>query len=528
MLNMSYSKRSVASDFRYDTVILCLLSCMSAYAIYAVRFGIPDDAFIYARIADNFASGHGWSFNPTLITDAATSPFFVLLLVLLKFVGLTGAAALLTVYWAGLASLLSILYWQLRRVGQIASALALMAIIFLSTILKPVGMETTVFLASIAFACLAYEREWKFLCGLSIGIAMLGRPDGIVMLPVIVGFEVITKRRVPWKAMASCLLVIGPWLLFSLVEFHDLIPHTAIVKSLQGHLAAWNSPEGWAWAFISQLPLPFLLAPCFMIGSIVLTAGLKSRPPFAALLVCFGVAQVIGYTILGAPEGYPWYYVPGNLAYLIAAFIGAEFLFHQVHKWAAAIPFLNLAVAPESLRKLDRRALGLALSIACVFGVMFLDMHWRVHKHYRESDNYIGAAKWLQAHGSRKDWVAADEIGYIGYFSGLNVKDMLGLLDQYSVRYLKDYQWDWWYTEHTVRPKFAMLHDPNWIGEPNARRREWPIEKKIAFFKEYTKVQAFGDISIYELVENASAPESAYSMMPASSLAGAPHPVSGN
>lgn len=506
---MPDSKRLLASDFGYDIAISCVLACISAYTIYAVRFGIPDDAFIYSRIAENFASGNGWSFNPGVMTNAATSPLFVILLATLNRIGLTGAAALLAAYWAGLTSLVSILYWQLRRAGRFAAALAAIAIILLSTILKPVGMETTVFLASIAFVCVAYEREWKFLLGLSLGIAILGRPDGIIMLPIIAGFEFFTKRSVPWKVMVSCFLVIAPWLLFSLFEFHGLVPHTATIKSVQGHLAARHSLEGWASAFIAQLPLPFLLVPCFITGAIILIAGLKSRPPFATLLVCFGIAQVIFYTILAAPAGYPWYYVPGNLSYLIAAFIGAQYFSHQAQKWATSIRLRNIQTASERFRNLDGRALGLALSIACLFGLMLFDTHWRAHKHYRESENYIDAAKWLQAHGSRKDWLAADEIGYIGYFSGLNVKDMLGLLDQYSVPYIKDEQWDWWYTEQTVRPRFAMLHEPNWIGEPNARYGAWPTEKKQEFFGDYTKVQSFGDVVIYELVENARASDAA-------------------
>jgi hypothetical protein len=92
---------------------------------------------------------------------------------------------------------------------------------------------------------------------------------------------------------------------------------------------------------------------------------------------------------------------------------------------------------------------------------------------YRLSPDYIAAAQWLKQHAGPSDWVAADEIGYLGVYSGLPIRDMLGLADADSVRPLQMHRWEYWLTDDGA-PRFIVIHDPEMPGEPGSPVTPWP------------------------------------------------------
>src|SRR5262245_49741339 len=60
---------------------------LAEYAVTGGKWGFSlDDSWIYATIARNLATGHGYSFNPGETTGGATGPLYAFLLALLYLV----------------------------------------------------------------------------------------------------------------------------------------------------------------------------------------------------------------------------------------------------------------------------------------------------------------------------------------------------------------------------------------------------------------------------------------------------------
>ena len=456
----------------------------AAGLLVLVRRGIPDDAFIYLRYAENLHLGNGWAFNVGHPSDAATSPAYTLFLAITRGLGIGGPTALLLTFGLGMVAMAVGLYFGLRENGRLTAwAVALTALAW-PGLLHVVGLETSFFAAAVVLAALAYDRRWMWTAGLAAGVAALGRPEGLVVALLLAGIEIVRRDGRLYKIVIPTLLLLLPWKLFEWVSFGTLIPHSLQVKAFQGSL---NS-QHWISAFFDQIPLPAVVLPLAAVGTAVAAVQFRRGRPFSLVVIAVGLLQVLAYTALNAPSWYQWYFEPGNLAMILAAGLG-----------------LHWAVRTAASRIADRQTGGgaprttwvpLAGLLVVVFGAT---LSWQrlpvpgqpssLTSPFRLSDSYLRVASWLRAHSPPGAWVATGKIGYLGYYSGLNVLDTMGLADQQSVPMLSKDPWFWWFATRPA-PLFVVVHVPAWPGEPEppGASAAWPGPEYHRFLQDYVPV----------------------------------------
>ena len=113
------------------------------------------------------------------------------------------------------------------------------------------------------------------------------------------------------------------------------------------------------------------------------------------------------------------------------------------------------------------------------------------------SPGYIAAAGWLRGHARPGEWVAADEIGYLGMYSGLPIRDMLGLADPRSIGPLQRGRWAFWFTD-SPEPGFIVIHTPTWAGEPGCPETPWPAAALNRYAGAYHQVFQAGAVKIMQ------------------------------
>lgn len=464
-----------------DVAILAVIACVLAYLVYRVRTILPDDAFIYLRISNNIASGHGWAFNDGSAVNAATSPIFAIVVATLCFLRLPDIWPLLVASFLGLFTLAFVLYCEARSFGRMPALVLCLAVCTWPSLLITVGLEPSVFLACIALTAMATQKRNYVLAGFFAGLTALGRPEGLAMLPLLLAAELVRTRKIAWKALASFAVVVVPWAAFSLVRFGTVLPHTMKVKAAQASTGYWSDP--WYRAFLWQLIAPRGFFVLLALAGAWYAVRNFSRRPFAFLVTAFATVQVAGYSLLKAPSSYFWYYAVGDMAYSFAAVLGL------------------IVLAQGCARRFARSRAAILNVAAILIAVFCARQEWRgMSKHlapFRLSSEYRSAGQWLKEHGAAGDWVACNEIGYLGYYSGLNVRDMLGLLEPSSIQPLKQHQWDWWFTGFS-HPRFVVLHVPGWIGEPDTTEFAWDPAAEQQFDSSYRQVFASGTIRVLE------------------------------
>lgn len=230
---------------------------------------VTDDTYIHLRYAENLASRGEFAFNPGDSTYGATSPLWIIGLVALLSLGVTGPAAAWTM---GLVSgmLMIIVYAGLLRRLPFSEpwrwwlfALGVVDAWFLRWTMS--GMETP--LATAALLVLLWPlvmespehaaptkprpRLWpRYLAwGVAAGLAALVRPEFLLLapagLPWLLHFEYrrgdiiagapgrvrARPHRLVAAAAAGWLLTVGPWIAYAMRAFGRWTPGTASAKS---------------------------------------------------------------------------------------------------------------------------------------------------------------------------------------------------------------------------------------------------------------------------------------------------------
>jgi hypothetical protein len=491
-----------------DISVVLIFAAIAGVLVYSFRHAIPDDAFIYLRFAENIVSGKGWAYNAGIPSDAATSPVYLLILSAIHMFGISGPNALLAGYALGLFVISSAIYWQLKAQGRSTAIILALVASSLPMLLKNVGLETSVFLACVVLTGMAYARGWGAATGILAGLTALARPEGIAMIFLAVGADIFMRKRIAWRTILPFLCVIAPWLIFSLVEFGSIVPHTTQIKSLQSHLTLWDA--NWTISFIKQIPMNVFVLPLAFVGTLIAGKEFLENRPFLLLIVGFCIVQVAGYSLLQAPVGYFWYYAPGNLAVYLSASVALIEILRRLWHWQNAMSKRLLADKPigsSSRSYAKSRGLLVRISAFSMAAVLFyfsaLEVRYlhsifvRSMRPYRLSAEYMAIGQWLKEHADQHDFVAADEIGYIGYYSNLRLRDMLGLLDLKSITPLSEHRWDWWYTDYPS-PKYIVVHKSGGPGEPNSELFPWPADTHASFINNYHLVYVSGTVGVFQ------------------------------
>ena len=438
-----------------------------------VHFAAPilpfDDAYITYRHVDNFVAGNGPVYNPGERIFGCSTPLYFIWLASLKFVtgmDLPMLAVRSNALWYAMscAGCMALLFRLSGSYGLAALGGGFLCMDRSQLAISTGGMESFLFV-SLALGCLiACTYRQPFLTGTLLGFAILARLEGICLLPVI--FLVYRPRQL-LRAVFSCCIVLGLWVVPALLYFGTAVPHSIKAKAAPLYILPWF--QG-AFTCLSQLGREF--AWDFASRHFTSRLSLAEGALIVGLIAAGGLIQA-ARNPRGLVAAAPAVFVLGVIAmYGVANTLIADWYFPSVI--VAALVACLLAIHAVA-RMLPHAAAGWPLSVVvttslAVAWVVFASIRPSAGEHLRlvspmqmaREDaarlrvvTYLRCAEWLNQHAGRGDVVAAPEIGGFGFAYRGPILDPCGLVSPQAIPYLP--------SQGALLPEFIAATRPKWI-----------------------------------------------------------------
>ena len=455
-----------------------VLAGVALLGIHHLDGHVYDDAFIFSRYAGNLVAGKGWTFDPGLsTTNGATSPLWTVVLAIAYFFrrDMESNATLLSAGCLAGAGLLT--FATLRRlVSPMAGAAAAILLVTNPLLVESRGMESTLFVllvAAVLFAACVTDRP--VATGVLMGLLVLVRPDGAVLVLGVLGYRWWTTRRPPVSMGVAAALTLVPWLVYSSIALGTPLPGTLAAKMAQGRSAAFGSFGGHftyirsaLHAFRSQRWLQLL-----GLGAVVgVVLGWRRPPvrPYLVLLVGFAGVLFGLYGLAIKPPDYLWYYAPQYAVASVLCGVGiAE---------AITVVMDHLRLALRARRRLVWSATVVVVVATMLVGV---GSYARGYPY----GGYDALSAWLRSTTPPNTTVAASEIGVVGWRSDRTIVDYLGLLSDQSAREVARGDYRSWIDRE--KPDLFVAHLSPFVFEATPMASDW-------FSRAYTPVAEITDV----------------------------------
>lgn len=392
--------------------------------MYAV--GIPfhwrftnDDSFIFYRYAEHIASGMGPAYNPGVNCEGFTSTAWTYVIALGNTLGAPPI-------------------WFSKTLGTLLGAIALVAmtltvrrlsedarVIFLSSLVVtasqvfmawiPSGMDTALFVGWMSvwvysLVCNPAGLSWHLLLA-ALGVWI--RPEAYLVVAVGVGWNLYEHRDKPEHGRrlvfagltATAMILPFAWRYFTFSEF---LPTTFYAKSDR----TLRSGLGFLFGAVNGYGAVVWAVALFGLWSV------RRTMRWAGILLVAIAAYVVwvGGDVLTQRFSLWWMpLVALGLAAGLREIVSTRLIDHRV-----AIPLLALLLTGQELH----RMYSVTRPGSENDGYTYVSSN---AVHTAEADIPIG--KFLREHGAPGDTVVTDNIGAIGYYSGMVVVDVLGLVD---------------------------------------------------------------------------------------------------
>ncbi len=395
-------------------MLLTLLAAAGLFAALHQRHF--DDTFITYRYATQLARGAGFVYNSGERVLSTTTPLYTLLLAPLAWLGwdvplVSTAISALALALGGLG------WWQLGRRWREPLVGLSAAVLYpaFPWLVPTVGAETALYCALLIWSVVAYAYGRPAWLGALLALLALTRPDGLLMVGVMLVFWLVEGRRLPPRAavlwLALPLLAWGAWATW---YFGGPLPVTLAAKQAQDRLGGSRSfwqgllqqLRGW-WPLWLRVALVALAA----IG--VLFGAWRHRRWL--VLPLWAICYLIAYVGLGVGS-YFWYYAPLAVGLVPLVALGIAAVAAAVRRWR--------------LQWLTTLAL--------------LSLLWltecRTLRYFAQQDDprftvYRQAGEWLRAHTPPDARVGMLEVGIVGFYSDRPIIDFAGLLQPAVARH---------------------------------------------------------------------------------------------
>jgi hypothetical protein len=405
-----------------------------------------DDAYITFRYAQNVIAGHGLVYNPGEAVLGTTTPLYALLLAA---IGLLSGGVhapypqlALAVNALADAATCALLVLLGRRLGHpLAGTAASLVWAFapVSVTFAIGGMETSLVIALMTGTLYLHSIRRPTAAALTAALALLTRPDSLILIGPL-ALERLrqalpqgrwNRLRIPltWREAAAFAVPLLAWVSFGFAVYGNPIPHSILAK-----VAAYRlPPEAGVVRLLQHYSTPFFEEVTF--GPAAIAVGLFLYP----LLCAIGALRVLrqetwAWPLFLYPFAYfavfaatnvlifRWYLAPPIPFYLLAIFLGIDVISRDVKR---SLPTVALAAA------------GLALTLNA----------WTLHPDHgpdRPAPQmafvklellYERVAADLRGRVSPGEVIAAGDIGALGYFTGAQMLDTIGLVSPVAVGY---------------------------------------------------------------------------------------------
>lgn len=450
-------------------IIICLLA-VAARLIPGER--TIDDSYITYRYARNLLAGVGFVYNPGERVLGTTTPLYTALMAGLAF--FTGgvnapfprlamivnalADALTCFLMAGLGLKAGTKYagWGAAIVWAIAPFSVTFAI---------GGLETSVYVLLLTAMFSAYLSNHPIWAAFLGALAYLTRPDALILIgPLALDFLIQHWRSGAWRSsrpeiLLSGLALLAPvllWTIFAALYFGSPLPHSIAAKSLAYRIGPgasfirllqhYNTPflghltfGNW-WIAVGFVLYPFL----YLIGSIYLLRQTRRWWPY--LLYPYLYLAIFA---LANPLIFRWYLTPPLPAYFLGILSGLEILLRPKEAQADNV---NTSVHSPDIIQTRHSRIRSAIQIGLIILAPVIltlrgwvwqpdhgpstpapDMAWfKLELLYRQAADML--APEIAARPAPV-WLAAGDVGVLGFFTGANILDTVGLNSPVATRY---------------------------------------------------------------------------------------------
>jgi hypothetical protein len=492
---------------RWWVYLALAAACVAAYLAAAGlhgQQGFPlDDAWIHQTYARSLALSGRWEYLPGQVSAGSTAPLWTLLL----------AAG----YWAGVpylwwtwglgAVMLALCGWLAQELAErlfpqagapwTGAAVGLLCVGEWHLVWAAVsGMETLLFMAlSLLFMervahCALHEsgrdplRNWAGV-GLVAALLVLTRPEGVV-LAALGGLVLVWCRRSLQElvrggiagALPFAALLI-PYVLFNYRASGRLWPNTFYAKQAE-YSALLATPFVARLARVLLPPLTgfqVLLVPGIGFAVVMSirrigTNGRSGRWLVQSLPLASGLSH-LGMYAWRLPVTYQHgrYLIPVIPSLILYGVIGTAGWIRPGHS--------------QFLRRVLSRSAAAAIAVLLVAFVVVGAGTYARDVSVIEGE-MVTVARWLSQNTAANAWIAAHDIGAIGYFAGRPILDLAGLISPEVGPLLRDEQA---LAEHVLdSPAEYLVSAPGWpyaeiAGRPDVR---------LVFSADFELTQALG------------------------------------
>ena len=431
-----------------------------------------DDAFITYRYARNILSGNGFAFNPGVHIQGTTTPFYTLLLTLLGLFARRETAsfpeiALFVNVFAD--SLTALIIWEIGKKLNSATtgtaAALFWAIAPYSVTFSIGGLETSLYILLLTASVYFYIQKKTRLAAFSSSLGVVTRPDGILLSILLIVHLIWTllkdnqnpsqskwdrfKTIIPEIILFSFPLLL--WFGFAWIYFGNPIPHSILAKSqayflpqksafirfLQHFATPFMDQHtfGTYWVGVSLVLYPFL----FIIGA---RKGLSNTsrlwPWILYPWLYFSIFS------LANPLIFRWYLTPPLLPYIFFIFTGIEDIIRSILSKLQHVPYLSALAADQNV--ITNLVIILPLILTSQAWTLKPDhgpqrpapkMAWfKLELLYREAAQVINEDLQSTKDPTHpKPILAAADVGVLGYYTGLEILDLVGLNSREALDY---------------------------------------------------------------------------------------------
>ncbi|HVP29663.1 MAG TPA: hypothetical protein VMW35_10945 [Myxococcota bacterium] len=436
-----------------------------------------DDAYITFRYARNLLNGSGLVYNPGQAVLGTSTPLYAFAPAAVTWatqLDIPTASLWINALADGLVTYLLYRLARQMELPRWAAGLCALGWAFYPISLRYAagGMESSL-VAALGVSAVALFLMRRCTAAVSVAaLAVLARPDALVVLFVLLGGLALERRRAPVRELWLVLALWLPWIAWAFVQYGSPVPQSMQAKS---------------HAIYQSQPAENLLQILYQLGSIAIGGpiGLAAKgialfvPPDLARGLVVAALAVAGLWAIGARYAARidrrWLVV---LAY-VPLFFGSYALVGvrgvTMAEWyvVPAMPFVFLGVFAglagalrASRSRVTRKvALGLCgwIALAQVAGLNFGRVPGRpwlvpLSIWVEREALYQEAAAVVRERSRPGDVVAATEIGALGYACDCTIFDTVGLVSPEAVAYYPAPDGAFVAGIHYVLPA-RMIHD---------------------------------------------------------------------
>jgi len=384
----------------WKTYSIFLLSIVAF--LYIFRGIYVDDTFITLCYARSLARDAVWGMHPDWVSNAATSPLNVILLT--GFIEL-GVDPLLApyVYTSVLAVVVfvELLFVSQRLFGTDEWAYAGTLLLFTNPLLvSTMGLETYLFVTLVIACYICFEREAFYLLGAACGLLALTRPDGVLLLAIVLALTLLRRPVDALKILAAAAAVAAPWELVSWSYLGSLLPDTFFIKRMESSWSGFHFPGGILLFFLDY---PAATLASFALLPFAPFAGplIKKGPAGRDLLLILGGTALLHLACYGALSVPPYHWYFGLLCASGVLLGSARLILSYPQRWArmAAVGAVSLFGAAVSARA------------ALTTGEMPIHSNWATARQYE------AMAQWINQQPEIELFRVSHEIGTIQFYA---------------------------------------------------------------------------------------------------------------